>query len=217
MSDFWDGISRFFGGSDNKKDENGRTHTDGKVFYDTFPANQPPDQNAGRQLPVSGPDGIPSQEYYDELARRQRIAAADENFDAVDEAKKLITLAKERMDAADTFWSGNNTEEGRAAAEKLANEWASLSQNQRNLVGDILPKYNNSKMDALPEPIVHKDAQGNVDKLEFETAFWDWNRGPSTILLESQNGVVIEERGIWARYRGTIYETEYTTKDLYEK
>ncbi len=112
------------------------------------------------------------------------------SFDADAEAVTIEHLAKMRLDTKNTF-ANYPTDAGRAASEKLANEWVSLEQDQRVAVANALVrKYHNGKITADPVASISTNINGEMIGIVFESSFWDWHLGPTAIRLLATNANV---------------------------
>ena len=100
-------------------------------------------------------------------------------FDAANEANKIEQLAKSRM-----LMPGDD----HGLGCQLRDEWASLSQLERNAVAKkLVEKYDSWLPDDLPVPSPIVDRYGNVVGIEFKAGALDFASGPSRVKLEEDN------------------------------
>jgi|GEM_PF-2684233 len=117
-------------------------------------------------------------------------------FNADKEAEKIEHLAKERLDTSNGFFSHSSREKSIAAAERLAQEWSSLSFSERVDTANALDKYDNHSFDSLPRPYLLSDKENKFIGIEFYAAALDWHSGPNTVRLLGESGTVTVSSGI---------------------
>jgi len=99
------------------------------------------------------------------------------SFDAGTEADKIEQLAKECLDEGDN-------DKAKDVGNKLAAEWLSMDQSQRNAVAaELQNKYDNLSLNSLPTPKLIRNGAGDVVEVDFRASTLDFSNGAHMIQL----------------------------------
>jgi len=98
-------------------------------------------------------------------------------FDTGKEAEQIEKLAHECMDEG-------NDGKAKDIGNKLAAEWLSLDQSQRNAVAaELEKKYDNFAPNTLPTPRLIRNDKGDVVEVDFTASIFDFSSGSHKIEL----------------------------------
>jgi hypothetical protein len=120
---------------------------------------------------------------------------AQPKFNLTDETEKIAGLARDRLDTANT-WYNNLSSAGAEAAQKLAQEWNSLTPDQRGQVtSELIKQYQNAEPKSTPSPRVLVNELGQMTGIEFTKSSLDLAPfGPNSIKLLSDGRNIMVSR-----------------------